>query len=208
MVRNKTLVSFGIAALLVAFGCGGGSEETRPDYMPPPGDGEGSGGGGDGEPVHATGGSSATATIGAAGGSLAVSNGWRLEIPAGALGDTVTIALSAGSQTQAWNNRDYERPIGPAMQIQPALVAQPGQRLTVSAPLQPLPSGFTQENITLAYEVVDEHQRELGGRGTNTQTRWDYANATVSGERMSAEVPGLGGFRLQFLVSADEDVAP
>ena len=194
--------SFGLAILVALGGCGPGHDTTRPDYMPPQNDEDVPTG-----TVSESGGAIVTAMVGTAGGTLSLSNGAQLEIPSGALGDAVEITMATGAQSQAFNNRDYEKPIGPTIQIQPAVVAQPGQRFAISSPIPPLPSGFTEANITLAHEVVDPNQRELGGRGVNTRTVWQYADAAANGGRMTAQLSALGGFRFQFLVSSDEEFA-
>lgn len=197
---ERTLIAAALS-VLVGFGCGG-DNEPEPLFTP-----ENTGTGGEapggGRAVHERGDASVTATVGPAGGVLELSNGAKLEIPAGALGDEVEVIFGIGSQTQAFANRDFERPMGPTLLIQPALVAQPGARIKVSAPMGSIPQPFTEEDITLATEAVDEMDPMSDVR-TNIQTVWQYANAEVVGGRFVAEVQELPGMRVQFLLSRSD----
>lgn len=195
---ERTLIA---AALSVLVGLGCGDNQPEPLFTP-----ENTGGGEaprTGSPVHERGDTSVTATVGPAGGVLELANGAKLEIPAGALGDDVDVIFGIGSQTQAFANREYERTIGPTLLVQPALVAQPGARIKVSAPMGSIPQPFTEEDITLATEAVDEMDPMSDVR-TNIQTIWQYANADVIGGRFVAEVQDLPGMRVQFLLSRSE----
>src|SRR3954453_19737192 len=53
--------------------------------------------------VHKRGGEKLTAEIGSAGGTLELDNGARLEIPAGALSESVQITFAAGARTTAFS---------------------------------------------------------------------------------------------------------
>ena len=198
---ERTLIAATLS-VLVGLGCGG-DNEPEPLFTP-----ENTGGGEApvgraGSPVHERGDTSVSATVGPAGAVLELSNGAKLEIPAGALGDEVDVIFGIGSQTQAFANRDFERPMGPTLLIQPALVAQPGARIKVSAPMGSIPQPFTEEDITLATEAVDEMDPMSDVR-TNVQTVWQYANAEVVGGRFVAEVQELPGMRVQFLLSRSD----
>lgn len=196
---ERTLIATLLAASAIV-GCGGGSE-PEPLFTPEnTGGGEGSGAA---SPVHERGDTSVQATVGPAGAVLELSNGAKLEIPAGALGDRVEIVFGIGSQTQAFSNRENERTLGPTLLVQPALVAQPGARIKVSAPAGPIPQPFTEDDVTLATENVDE-MAPMSDVRTNVQTVWQYANASVQGGRLVAEVQELPGMRVQFLLSRDE----
>lgn len=189
-----------VLGLVGAVGCGGGNE-SEPLFTPENTGGEAatrSAG-----PVHERGDTSVTATVGPAGAVLELSNGARLEIPQGALGDEVELVFGLGARTQAFSNRDHERTVGPTLIIQPALVAQPGTRIVLSAPVAAIPQPFTEEDVTLATETVDEMDPRADVRPT-VQTIWQYAPASVQGGRLTAELQELPGMRVQFLLSRSE----
>lgn len=150
-------------------------------------------------PVHQRGGQKIVAEVGEAGGTLELDNGARLDIPAGALTDDVTLTFAAGARTTAFSNREYERTLGPTLEIAPALV--PGTALSVSIPLAQLPEGFAADDVALGVEVPADLQR-LGGQGT--QTRWDYMDATTDHGRAAATLSRLSGMRVQFIVSKSQ----
>jgi len=197
MTRQDLLVRATWAGVLaVAMGCGSSTPETE-DVTD-----LGNGGSDQGTPtgpVNERGDDSAVATVGPAGGTLSLSNGALLEVPQGALAEPVEIIFGRGTQTQAFSNREDERTIGPTLIIQPAVVAEPGTRIRISAPLVSIPGGFSESDLALAVEEADDSQRS-DVMGTTT-TRWQYADASVSGGRMRAELESLGGFRVQFVVS-------
>lgn len=198
------LRTVGFISLVAALGCGG-SDEPEPLFTP-----ENTGGGGgsaastSGSPVHERGDDSVTANVGPAGGVLELSNGAKLEIPAGALGDEVEVVFGLGARTQAFANRDYERTIGPTLIIQPSMVMQPGKRAVLSAPLVSIPRPYTEEDVTLATEEVDEYDPQSDVR-TTVQTVWQYNAASVQGGRLTAELQAVPGMRVQFLLSRDEE---
>lgn len=147
-------------------------------------------------PVSARGENDVRATVGADGGTLELANGARLEIPAGALDSDVEIRLHVGAEArEAWDD-ETKRPLGPVVDVEPAITASSGQ-FRVSAPAMPLPDGFDLSDLALGAEeeVGDTH---LGGA---TRTRWQMWPARVDGNRFVAELPALGGHRLQFGVS-------
>lgn len=148
------------------------------------------------QPQHARGSSSASATFTSQGGSLRLSNGARLDVPTGAFDQPTEIVFAVGAATQAFANREDDRPIGPTLQIEPAVV--PSVPLLLSASFAGVPSGFSAEHAAIAVEVAD-NQRALSMGGQ--QTRWQYGAATVEGGRVSAELPQTEGLRIQFLVS-------
>jgi hypothetical protein len=192
--------------LWLAFACAGtwgcGGDSGADPLFTPENTGGGESGGSSG-PVHERGDASVQVTVGPAGGVLELSNGAKLEIPAGALGDSVDVIFGVGSSTQAFANRENERTLGPALLIQPALIAQPGARIKISAPVGPIPQPFTEDDVTLATETVDEMDPMSDVRPT-VQTIWQYASASVEGGRLVAELQELPGMRVQFLLSRDE----
>lgn len=193
---ERTTIS--LLAVLAVAGCGG--SEPDPLFTPEnTGGGEASTVG----PVHERGDTSVQATVGPAGAVLELSNGAKLEIPAGALGDEVDVIFGLGRQTQAFSNRPNERTLGPTLIVQPALIAQPGERIEVSAPVGMIPQPFTEEDVTLATENIDEMDPMSDVRDT-VQTIWQYGNASVEGGRLVAEVQQLPGMRVQFLLSRNE----
>ena len=201
---KTVLRTVGFIWVIAALGCGG-SDEPEPLFTE-----ENVGGGGGSQPagggaaVHERGDDSVTATVGPAGGTLELSNGAKLEIPQGALGDQVDVIFGVGSRTQAFANREYERTIGPTLIIQPSMVMQPGKRATLSAPLSSIPQPFTEEDVALATEEVDEYDPQSDVRNT-VQTVWQYNAASVQGGRLVAELQEIPGFRVQFLLSQDEE---
>lgn len=150
-------------------------------------------------PVHQRGGQKIVAEVGEAGGTLELDNGARLDIPKGALSEPVTLTFAAGARTTAFSNREYERALGPTLEIAPALVL--GTPLSVSVPLAELPEGFAPDDLALGVEVAADLQR-LGAQGT--QTRWDYMDATTQHGRMAASLTRLSGMRVQFIVSKSQ----
>jgi len=193
----RQLALFATVAVLSLAGCGGdGSAEERPG-MPPD---DTTAGGNDTGPVRVSGDDAATATVGPAGGVLELSNGARLEIPEGALGSPTEVVFGRGAQTQAFSNREGERTIGPTLLVQPALVAQPGTRFGISAPFAMLPDGYSEEDVALATEEVDQMEQQSDVRGTQA-TRWQYNPARIDGQRIEAEIGALAGMRVQFLLS-------
>ncbi len=147
--------------------------------------------------VHERGGKKLIVEVGSAGGTLELGNGARLEIPAGALGETVQLVFSEGQHSTAFSNHEYERPVGPIVEIGPPLALN--QPLKLSIPLSRLPDGFEEKDLTLGAEVVSDTQRAVQMHGV--QTRWDYLPASSAGGRAVAELGAVPGYRMQFVVS-------
>ena len=147
--------------------------------------------------VHKRGGEKMIVEVGSAGGTLELGNGARLDIPAGALSETVEMTFSEGTHTTAFSNHEYERPVGPIVEIGPTLALN--QPLKLSIPLSRLPEGFAEKDLTLAAEVVSDEQRAVQMHGV--QTRWDYLPASSASGRAVAELNEVPGYRMQFVVS-------
>jgi hypothetical protein len=111
------------------------------------------------------------------------------------------VHFSVGTATQAFNNLDYEHPVGPALHLQPGIPLSSGA-VTVSIPAAQIPSGFTEENLNLALEVPADQQRsDVMG---STQTTWTHVNARAQNGRFVADIThSVPGMRLQFTVSED-----
>jgi hypothetical protein len=187
------------AAALAGPACGGSgsSGASTTSYG-----GEESSGGGSGEvtsEVHKRGSKKLIAEVGPPGGTLELDNGARLTIPSGALSETVEFTFSEGARTTAFANHEYERAIGPTLEIAPgAALSSPVQ---VSVPLATLPEGFREEHLTLGLEVPANAQRL---ESQNVQTRWDYLPAESKSGRAIASISEVPGFRVQFLVSKND----
>lgn len=150
-------------------------------------------------PVHRRGGEKLIVEIGRGGGSLELDNGARLEIPAGALQEAVEVTFAVGARTTAFSNKEFERPVGPVLEIAPELVlAAP---IKVSVPALRLPDGFSEQDLALGVEILGD-QRAIEMQGV--QTRWDYQNASANAGRAEAQLTQVPGFRVQFLVSKSE----
>jgi hypothetical protein len=149
--------------------------------------------------VHKRGSKKLIAEIGPPGGTLELDNGARLTIPSGALSETVEFTFSEGSRTTAFSNHEYERAIGPTLEI--ATGAALSSPVQVSVPISALPEGFREEHLTLGLEVPSQSQRL---ESQNVQTRWDYLPAESKSGRAVASLSELPGFRVQFLVSKND----
>jgi hypothetical protein len=190
MIKLRTTVPTFVIALALA-GCGGGtsttngSQTTTLTEAPQP-----SG------PVRARGENEVHARVGRAGGTLELGNGARLEIPPGALAQDTEMTLSVGAAArEAWDT-ETKRALGPVIEIAPA-VQSSGDPFVVSCPAAQIPQGWEPGDLALGHEeeVGDTH---LGGA---TATRWQMWPAHVQASRFVAELPSLGGHRIQFGVS-------
>lgn len=147
--------------------------------------------------VNKSGSGSVTARVGAAGGTLSLASGPRVEIPAGALdADGEEIELSETQGTTAFLNQESERPVGPTFVIAPGFQAPEGRTIKVSIPLASYPEGYGDVAIAYEYSVGNRV-----GAEDSEHTRWQYENAKLSGGRAVAELPALNGYRLQFVLS-------
>lgn len=182
-----------VAAVLLLGACGGSQTESTTggglQEAPPP---RPSG------PASASGDSEAVAMVGSEGGTLSLSNGARLEIPAGALSESVEVTLSHGADGQAFGDRENQRALGPMLNIEPNLRSE-GGHFVVSIPEQPVPNGWSTDDLAFAMEEVSDEQRAMDVLGT--VTRWQFYHARVQGGRLVADTAGLHGHRVQFGVA-------
>jgi hypothetical protein len=150
--------------------------------------------------VHERGGDKLTVDVGDQGGTLELDNGARLEIPRGALTEVTEVTFSRGTKTTAFSNREWERPLGPTLEVSPGVPL--GTPVRISVPVSNLPEGFSVEDLALGLEVMSDEQRAVEMHGV--ATRWDYIPATSTSGRFVAELSELPGYRLQFVVSKSE----
>ncbi len=186
-----------MAGLALLSACGG--RAPAPTYYTPPPTPVASG---DEDPpeVHKRGAQKLIVAVGRKGGTLELDNGARLEIPAGALSEAVEVTLSEGARTTAFSNEEYERPVGPTLEIAPAFAVQSPVR--VSIPLNKIPDGFSASDVALGLEVPSSTHRGIQGQAV--QTRWDYLSASAQSGRAIAELTEIPGYRVQFVVSKNE----
>jgi hypothetical protein len=149
--------------------------------------------------VHKTGGSEVTATMGPAGGSLELSNGVRVEIPAGAVQEATDVVLKVAPMTTVFKNQEFEKTVGPLFLITPELSAVEGSSIIVSIPFEAFPEDFSEENLYLATEEMGTEQRAFGEN--STATRWEYRKVALRHGRAIGELDGLSGMRFQFVLS-------
>jgi hypothetical protein len=150
--------------------------------------------------VHERGGEKLTVDVGDEGGTLELDNGARLEIPRGALTEVTEVTFSRGTKTTAFSNHEWERPLGPTLEVSPGVPL--GTPVRISVPVSNLPEGFSPEDLALGLEVAADQQR--GAEMTGTVTHWSYIPATSTSGRFVAELDQLPGYRLQFVVSKSE----
>ncbi|MGF1466980.1 MAG: hypothetical protein ACFCGT_12685 [Sandaracinaceae bacterium] len=150
-----------------------------------------------GGPVDVSGEAEARAMVGPDGGTLRLSDGTVLEVPAGALADEQEIVFSLGPEGRAFAE-STQHAVGPALAVQPYVESQDqrSRPFIVSMPAVSLPDGFDTEHLTLA---VEEEDRQRGGMDVlNTRTRWQYYHAELRDGRFQAVLPVLHGHRMQF----------
>lgn len=188
-----------IAGLTLLAACGGGGEQTKAARSPTVLEAEAESSGGTNlAEVHRRGQDKLVVAVGPAGGTLELDNGARLVIPQGALGENTEVTLATGARTSAFSNHDYERAIGPIVEV----VIETGVTtpVEISIPLGKIPEGFEEKDLTLGVEVPASNQRY---ESAATQTRWDYTPASGRAGRAVASLEPPG-FRVQFLVSKND----
>jgi hypothetical protein len=188
-----------MACALALAGCGGQGGGTGNE--PGASEGDSSSSSGDEAPapkgvVNKSGSGSVTARIGSAGGSLTLSSGPKVEIPAGSIDGAEDIELSETQGTTAFLNQESERPVGPTFVVSPDIQAPAGKTIRVSIPLAAYPEGYGDVAIAYEYSVGNRV-----GAEDSEHTRWQYENAKLSGGRAVAELPAVNGYRLQFVLS-------
>jgi hypothetical protein len=186
------------SCLLVLAGCGGPATTGE---EPGAAEGDTTASSGDEAPapngvVNKSGSGSVTARIGASGGSLTLSSGPKVEIPAGSIKGSEEIELSETQGTTAFLNQESERPVGPTFVVSPDIQAPEGKTIKVSIPLAAYPEGYGDVAIAYEYSVGDRV-----GAEDSEHTRWQYESAKLSGGRAVAELPAVNGYRLQFVLS-------
>lgn len=189
------------ACALALAGCGGGGAENGPgasegDSTASSGDEEESDAPAPNGVVNKSGSGSVTARIGSSGGSLTLSSGPKVEIPAGSIDGAEDIELSETQGTTAFLNEESERPVGPTFVVSPDVQAPQGKTIKVSIPLAAYPEGYGDVAIAYEYSVG-----ERVGAEDSEHTRWQYESAKLSGGRAVAELPAVNGYRLQFVLS-------
>src|SRR5262245_13975511 len=155
--------------------------------------------GGDAVPnsaVHASGSNSASGHFGPPGGSLDLASGVKIEIPAGAVDGAMDFVLKEAPMTTAFFNQEHERPVGPTFVFSPGVDAPDGQAIRVSIPLASYPKGWGDVAIGVEIPVG-----AVVGGDESEHTKWEYEDAKLVGGRAVAELPGLNGYRMQFVLS-------
>ncbi|MGD8861903.1 MAG: hypothetical protein PVI30_17970, partial [Myxococcales bacterium] len=146
--------------------------------------------------VHKTGNKEVAATLGSAGGTLELSGGPRVEVPAGAIDEPMDFVLKEAPMTTAFFNSEHERPWGPTFVFSPGVNAPDGTTITVSVPLAAYPEGWGDVAIAYEYPVGD-----MVGAEDAQHTKWQYEDASHTGGRAVAELPAVNGYRLQFVIA-------
>ena len=199
-MKHSVWITTGVFAALLLLGCGGASSGTGPEY----------GGGGDEDyddddsgdvaapnsKVVRSGSGSVSAILGPPGGSLELSGGARIEIPPGSVEGGQEFVLQAAPKTTAFLNEESERPVGAPFVFSPEVWAPDGRTVTVSIPLASYPRGWG--DVALAYEYPIKARV---GAEDSQHTKWQYENARLSGGRAVADLEGLNGMRLQFVLT-------
>ncbi|MCC6875374.1 MAG: hypothetical protein IT378_13795 [Sandaracinaceae bacterium] len=143
-------------------------------------------------PVTASGGTEVRAHVAQAGGTLSLANGARIAIAA--IDSPAEVVLRVGADARAFSNPETQRPLGPVLTIEPAIVGE----ITISIPQVPMPSGFSSSDLAFAIEEVAQG-RAIDTIGT--QTRWQFHPVQIEDGRFVARVGGLAGHRVQFGVA-------
>jgi hypothetical protein len=146
--------------------------------------------------VRKTGSDSISALVGPPGGTLELSSGPRVEIPAGAIEGGREFVLQEAPRTTAFRNSEHEKPVGPPFIFSPGVEAPQGRSIDVSIPLASYPEGWGEVSIAYEYPVG-----AMVGAEDAEHTRWQYENAKLSGGRAVAQLPALNGYRLQFVLT-------
>lgn len=149
------------------------------------------------QPVSKHGSGSVKATIGPGGGSLELSEGPRVAVPANAVEGGQDFVLTVAPKTTAFHNNESERALGPTFSFSPPLDVPDGSSIEVSYPLASMPSGWG--DPSLAYEV--EAGQAIGYGEDSTRTKWEYERAALTNGRLTAKLDHATGLRLQFVLT-------
>lgn len=189
----------GIAGMMLLAACGSGAAaSSETSKAPAVMQAEAESAGGELSEVHRRGQEKLVVAVGPAGGTLELDNGARLVIPKGALEQNTEVTLANGARTTAFSNHEYERAVGPIVEV--VVEASVLSPVEISIPLAKIPEGFEEKHLTLGVEVPATSQRY---RSANTQTRWDYITASGRSGRAVATLEPPG-YRVQFLVSKSD----
>jgi len=180
-------------SMVLMLGCGGGSQAAAPAASTANEEVKGRTASGPAGPVSKHGSGSVHAVIGAGGGTLELSEGPRVVIPAGAVEGGQDFVLKVAPKTTAFLNKESERPLGPTFSFSPPLSAP----IEVSFPLSSLPAGWGEPSI--GYEI--EAGGEVSYGEDSTRTKWQYERANLSGGRVTAKLSEATGLRLQFVLT-------
>ena len=142
--------------------------------------------------VSKSGSGSVTATLGPGGGSLELTEGPKVVVPAGVIEGGQDFVLKLAPMTTAFANKESEKALGPTFSFSPPLDAA----VEVSFPLGSMPDGWGEPSI--AYER--QAGAEIKGEDS-TRTKWQYERAKYTGGRVVATVPQATGMRLQFTLT-------
>jgi hypothetical protein len=184
---------------LIACGCGAGSQASAPgaNSADEAQTDEHSSVAGPQNAVTKRGSGSVAALLGRGGGTLELSEGPQVRIPAGAVESGQEFVLKVAPKTTAFFNKESERPLGPTFSFSPGLNAPDGSSIEVSFPLATLPAGWGEPSI--AYE--EEEGSEISYGEDSTRTKWQYERASLSGGRVVGRLSGLQGLRMQFVLT-------
>ena len=188
---NGKHLRYAVAFVLV--GCGGGTQASAPGANTANEVKESSSNEGPRNPVNKRGSGSVHALVGPGGGSLELNEGPRVQIPSGAVQGGQEFVLKIAAKTTAFSNKESERALGPTFSFSPGIDAP----VEVSFPLGALPQGWGEPSI--AYEVEEGTAISYGE--DSTRTKWEYERASVGGGRVVAQLPGLAGLRMQFVLT-------
>lgn len=183
------------AMVLALAACGGGATPShattaRTEATPPPPP--------PAQAAHARGDHDVSARVGRMGGSLELGNGARLEIDANVLTEEIEISMSIAQGAHVFDQAETQTPLGPLVEITPAVTPSQTRSIHYSVPFARIPDGYPESDLALAVEE-EGAQREHFISGT--ATRWQMYAARHVGDRFVSDLDQLAGHRLQFGVS-------
>ena len=184
---------------LIACGCGAGAQAGAPEANTAneAQASSRSSGAGPQNAVTKRGSGSVSALLGTGGGTLELSEGPQVHIPAGAVESGQEFVLKVAAKTTAFFNKESEKPLGPTFSFSPGVDAPDGSSIEVSFPLATLPAGWGEPSI--AYEAEEGAAISYGE--DSTRTKWQYERASLSNGRIVGRLSGLTGLRMQFVLT-------